>query len=113
MVPALFPLRSCVCGGVQGIKSSSQTDPFSACVAWSWARKATPADMKCREGQIYGQVLFISGLSQGQSTCTPGLGVVPRVVGTQRLLSLGGLQGCHSQVTEELILLLGGEQLQQ
>lgn len=28
VVPALLPLRTCGCARVQGIKSSSQTDPF-------------------------------------------------------------------------------------
>lgn len=82
MLPALFPLRRCVCGAVQGaghkVQSSDWSLPFCTRAAWG-----------CEEGQIYGQVLFLSGLSQGQSSCTKALGVVPTVVEIARAAQAG------------------------
>lgn len=49
--------------------------------------------MKREEGQLYGQVLLIPGLSQGQSSCTQGLGVVPGVVGIARAAQPGRPSG--------------------
>lgn len=43
--------------------------------------------MKCEEGQI----LFISGLPQGESACTKGLGGVPRVLGVAGAAQPSGL----------------------
>lgn len=47
MVPALFPLGSCVCGVVQDIKSSSQTDPFPLPYVLSGAVRAKRRRLKC------------------------------------------------------------------
>lgn len=105
VVPALFPLRGCVCGAVQGMKSSSQADPF-------------PCVLPGAVHEMWGGVRFSGSYGSflpflRDRAAVPEAWVsFPEWWGQHGLLSLGGLQGCHSQVTEELILLLGGEQLQ-
>lgn len=47
MLPALLPLRSCVCGVVQGVKSSSQPDPFRFLPVLLGAVHAKPRRLKC------------------------------------------------------------------